>query len=52
MSVDLEGSEKPSYFENLICEISTGELCGPQVELVEDRCQTSGKSRELAYQSS
>jgi hypothetical protein len=39
---DFEG-KKPSQFGIAIREIPTGELCGPQVELVEDRCQTSGR---------
>jgi hypothetical protein len=42
---DFKG-KKPSQFGIAIREIPTGELCGPQVELVEDRCQTSGKSQK------
>jgi hypothetical protein len=43
---DFKG-KKPLQFGIAIREISTGELCGPQLELVEERCQESGESQEI-----
>jgi hypothetical protein len=43
---DFEG-KKPLQLGIAIREIPTGELCGPQLKLVEDRCQGSGESREI-----
>ena len=43
---DFEG-KKTLQLGIAIREIPTGELCGTQLKLVEDRCQGSGKSQEI-----